>query len=152
MGDDTSTGKVEGVAASAALLRKAGLPVGATILIALLSVPGIQARFFDDTDEEAKIKAEVSYELLRVQTTTLAHQVAENAAQVERLRDTINAMLLQRTAVVGSTGRLSTVPPPPPPEIVDAPAPVPVLRPLPANLDDAPAAQQAMAAAGLTDG
>ncbi len=131
---------IEAVSSRAAMLKKAGMPTVLIVLITLLSIPGIQKRFFDDTDKEALAKTELSYQLLKAQTEELGRRVIENSVQVEKLRETLNAMLLQRSAV-----GMSALRPPPVPEPVVAPASAVLLQQLPANLDGM--AQARMAAA-----
>jgi hypothetical protein len=121
---------VEAVSGKVTMLKKAGVPTAIIVLVMLLSIPGIQKRFFDDTDKEALAKTELSYQLLKAQTEELGKRVIENSVQVEKLRETINAMLLQRSAV-----GLSALRPPPVPEPVVAPASMMLLQQLPANLD-----------------
>lgn len=117
------------VAERASLLKRAGLPTAATVLILLLSTPGFYERFFNTVDEEALAKADLSYQLLKAQTEALAKQIEINSVEVGKLRDLVNSMLLQRSAVGLGVGRA-----------IAEPAAQLEVRPLPANLDKMAAA------------
>jgi hypothetical protein len=122
---------VAAMSTKVSMLKKAGMPTALLVVVALLSVPGIQKRFFDDTDAEALAKAEVSYQLLKAQTEALAAQAKETRSEVQALRDLITQLLMQHA---GAGRSIASVPQMPEPQ------PVPVLRPLPENLDVAAAA------------
>lgn len=129
------------VVSKATALRKAGMPTAAVILIAAMSFPGFWEFFFNRTDDEAKIKAEVSYQMLKAQTEGLAEQMRESRREVTALRDLLTQLLMQRAAV--------GVKLPPPAELSH-------IDPLPASLDEravegSAAGQEAMASAGIAD-
>lgn len=124
------TTKAASVGAQASLMKRAGLGTGAVILVTAMGFPGFWEFFFNRTDDEAKIKAEVAYQLLKAQAEGLAGRVAQQEAEIGKLRETINAMLLQRSAV-----GLAALRPPPVPEVQAEPPASPELRPLPSNLD-----------------
>jgi hypothetical protein len=121
---------VEAVSARAVALKKAGLPTVVILLITVMSFPGFWEFFFNRTDDEAKVKAEVSYALLKAQAEALAEQVKENRDEARELRDLVTQLLMQRSGRATMTDL--RLPP--------APTPVPVLKPLPENLNDAAAA------------
>lgn len=129
--------KTEGtdVVAKVSMLKKAGLPTIVVLLITILSIPGVWEFFFNKTDDEAKVKAEVSYALLKVQVEAVVDQVKANREEGKELRDLVTQLLMQRSGRVAMTDL--RLPP--------APEPVPVLKPLPENLDKM--AEAAMAAA-----
>lgn len=127
--------KSTSIGEQASLMKKAGLPTVAVILVTVMSFPGFWEFFFNKTDDEAKVKAEVAYELLKARSEGLAKQVEQQGAQIDTLRETLNAMLLQRSAL-----GMSMLRPPPAPEAQPEPPAAPVLKPLPANLDSAAAA------------
>jgi hypothetical protein len=118
---------VEAVSTRAAALKKAGLPTAVILLITVMSFPGVWEFFFNRTDDEAKVKAEVSYALLKAQTEALAAQVKENRDEARELRDLVTQLLMQRSGRATMTDL--RLPP--------APSPAPLLKPLPANLDGA---------------
>jgi len=108
----------------ASKLKKAGLPTAAIVLIAAMGFPGFW-EFFDRTDEEAKVNAEVAYQLLKAQSEAQTKQLADYRAEMNDLRAVINSMLLQRP-VVGITPRSL-------PEVIPSPRAVQ----LPENLENA---------------
>jgi hypothetical protein len=126
----------------ASKLKKAGLPVAAIVLITAMGFPGFWEFFFNRTDDEAKVNAEVAYQLLKARAETQTKQLADFRAEMNDLRTVINSMLLQRP-VVGITPRSL-------PEVIPSPR---VLQ-LPENLENAEntaVGQAAMASAGLDD-
>lgn len=131
---DATVDVVEAVSARAGALKKAGLPTAVILFVTVLSIPGVWEFFFDRTDEEAKVKAEVSYQLMKEHMEVLMKQVEQHGDEIDKLRDTINAMLLQRSARALTNGRWETD------ERVPEPRTMPMLAPLPANLDRAAAA------------
>ena len=126
--------KAETVVSKVTALKKAGLPTIVIVLVTILSIPGVWEFFFNNTDDEARVKAEVSYALLKAQVEAVAEQVKANREESKELRDLVTQLLLQRSGRATMTDL--RMPP--------APEPVPVLRPLPANLDKI--AEAAMAA------
>lgn len=128
----------KGVGDQVSLLRRAGLPTVAVILMTAMSFPGFWEYFFNKTDDEAKVKAEVAYQLMKAQAENLEKRTERNREELDRLREMVNAMLLQRSAV-----GLTALRPSPVPEEHPEPPALPELRPLPANLDSAAAAAMA---------
>lgn len=119
----------ETLATKVTSLQRAGVPLIATVVVLVLSSPGFYEFFLNKTDDEAKVKAEVAYQLLKVQAEGLEKKIDRQADQIEQLRGTVNAMLLQRSSM-GMSAMHGPEPEPAPP----APAAV-ELQPLPANLD-----------------
>ena len=137
------TSPVDAIVTRASALKKAGLPTIVVLLITLASIPGVWSTFFDTTDDEAKVKAEVSYALLKAQSEEVVEMVKDNRDEVKALRDMVTEMLMQRSGRVSMTDlRL-----PPSPE------PAPMMKALPETLDSAlqstSAGKEAMASAGL---
>jgi hypothetical protein len=79
----------------ASVLKRAGMPTVAVLLVTAMSMPGFW-KFFDGTDQEAKVKAEVAYQLLKTQAEAQSRQIEATNAAVERLRGVVNALLLQQ--------------------------------------------------------
>jgi len=124
----------------ASMLKRAGMPTVAVLLVTAMSMPGFW-KFFDGTDQEAKVKAEVAYQLLKTQSEAQSRQIEATNAAVERLRGVVNALLLQqagrggtRISVGVQSGTVGTVG-------LDAVAGVQsvVVPALPGNLDQAAA-------------
>jgi hypothetical protein len=93
-------------------LRKAGLPTAAVIIVALAGAPGFWEFFGNTTDDEAKAKAEVGYQLLRAQAEAQARQIEQQRGEVDALRAVVNQMLLQRAAGVRPVAVVREVPTP----------------------------------------
>lgn len=122
----------EEVVERASALKKAGLPTAGVILVTVLSIPGVW-KFFDRTDQEAKVKAEVAYQLLKAQAEAQAKQIDATSAAVGELRDLVNQLLLQRSAAgLGHQVRFDAV------QVLTESMAEPA--PLPSNLDQAAAA------------
>lgn len=129
---DTTEEVIAAVSKKAVMLKKAGLPTVVIILIVVMSFPGFWS-LFDNTGAEAKVKAEVSYQLLKAQVEAVAEQVKANREEGKELRDLVTQLLMQRSGRVAMTDL--RLPP--------APEPTPALKPLPTNLDDMAAAAMA---------
>jgi hypothetical protein len=117
-------------ASSAALMRRAGLPIVVVVALSLVGTPGF-LEWLNDDDAETRVRMEVAYQLLKERSEAIARRSDDLSAQVERLRATVNALLLQRAGVA-----VSPIPPPEP-EIVPAPRSALALPPLPESLDAA---------------
>lgn len=85
------------VVGRASALRRAGLPAAAVVALALAGAPGFWEFFFNTTDDEARVKAEVAYQMLKAQAEALTKQTEQQGRQIDQLRDTINQMLLQHS-------------------------------------------------------
>jgi hypothetical protein len=109
------------VVGNAIRLKKAGVPVIWALVVAVASAPGFWTAFLDRAPAEAKVAARVSYELMKANVEALAKANEKQEAQLEKLRDTVNAMLVQRAAA-----GVRAIP---------APADVVVAPTLPPNLD-----------------
>ncbi|MDD5544957.1 MAG: hypothetical protein PHX83_17455 [Acidobacteriia bacterium] len=132
---------VDNLLVKASKLKKAGLPTAAVVLIAAMGFPGFW-EYFDNTDEEAKVKAEVAYQLLKAQSEAQMKQLAYYRAEMNDLRSVVNSMLLQRPVVGGTPRSL--------PEVISAPSPLRLPESL-ENVEDTAVGQAAMASAGLDD-
>lgn len=86
------------VVGNAIRLKKAGVPIVWALVVALAGAPGFWEAFLDRSDDEAKVAARVSYELMKANVEALAKANEKQEAQLDRLRDTVNAMLVQRAA------------------------------------------------------
>ncbi|MFA4971294.1 MAG: hypothetical protein WC683_01690 [bacterium] len=89
------------IAEKASMLKRAGLPTVAVLLVAAMGVPGFW-EFLDDTDDKAEAKADVAYQLLKARIESMCERMERMDAAETALRETVNAMLLQRASV--STG------------------------------------------------
>jgi len=121
-------------------LKKAGLPTAAIVLMVAMGFPGFWEFFANHSGEEAKVNAEVAYQLLKAQSEAHAKQLADFRAEMNDLRTVINQMLLARAQVGYGAQKM--------PEIVSPPS----IAPLPANLEAAestPIGQAAMVSAGI---
>lgn len=148
MPDETKTGetagdKVDAIVDRFSRLKKAGIPTIVILLVTILSIPGVWEFFFNKTGDEAKVKAEVSYALLKAQAEDVASQVKDNRDEIKALREMITEMLMQRSGRVSMTDL--RLPP--------APEPEPAMKQLPATLDTAikstAEGKEALAGAGL---
>jgi len=133
MADEDKT-DVEAVVKKVTALKKAGVPLLYILLMAILGAPGFW-EWLDNTEDRADVKADVSYQLLKAQVDVLVTQIKENREEAKEMRTLVTQLLLQRSGRATITDL--RMPP--------APAAVPVLKPLPANLDKM--ADAAMAAA-----
>ena len=123
MADEEKT-DVEAVVKKVTALKKAGLPILYIVIMTIVSMPGFW-EWMDNTEDKADAKADVSYQLLKAQVDAVVAQVKENREEAKELRALVTQLLLQRSGRIAMTDL--RMPP--------APDPVPVLRPLPANLD-----------------
>lgn len=86
------------VVGNAIRLKRAGVPIIWALVVAVASAPGFWEAFLDRSDDEAKVAARVSYELMKANVEALAKANEKQEAQLDKLRDTVNAMLVQRAA------------------------------------------------------
>ena len=89
---------VPDLAERVSLLKRAGLPTAVVVLVTVMSIPGVWEFFFDRTDDEAKVKAEVAYQLLKEHTEAMMRRNDQQDVEIGKLRETINAILLQRAS------------------------------------------------------
>lgn len=151
MPDETKNEAVEAVtettsdslATRVTMLKKAGLPTAVVLIVTILSIPGVWSAFFDKSGTEAKIKAEVSYALLKAQSEAVVEMVKDNRDEIKAIRDMVTEMLMQRSGRVSMTDL--RLPP--------APEAEPAMKQLPASLDTAIKStmegKEALAGAGL---
>lgn len=98
------------VVTKATLLKKAGFPTIATILILALSSPGVYEFFLNNKDEEARIEAvkaqaatQVSYELLKAKTENLETQISTLRGDMKEMTNFMREVLLRQASI--NTGR-----------------------------------------------
>jgi len=150
MADEEKT-DVEVVVKKVTAMKKAGMPALCFLIMAIVGAPGFW-EWLDNTEDEAKVKAEVSYVLLKDQSEGLALQVQDTRQEVKDLRTLFTQLLLQRAEQKGAAhpawpsmgsvmyggGEMPGMPTMPP-----EPMPSAILSPLPDNLDSAAAAVMA---------
>ncbi len=137
--------KILDVSEKAILLKKAGFSTVITILILLLSSPGLYSFFLDSTSKEAKAKAvesqiatTVAYELLKAKSESLEGQVATLRGDVKELATFIREMAIQQAAVNSGSrpgGRRVTAANAPEPPVMPVVEPLTKSAQLPENLD-----------------
>ncbi|RLC85444.1 MAG: hypothetical protein DRJ03_11710 [Chloroflexi bacterium] len=72
-------------------LKKAGMPIWVTVMVALISTPGFLG-FIDNTDKDAEAKAEAAYEVLKAEVEFLRRDDARLTAEIRGLRQSIFAL------------------------------------------------------------